>query len=102
MLHRLGRQIGKRCIRSFFEDRKRSGIANKLVCIDQPAKQLVVAIRGEAIFYVEAGGNGLRVKAIETQHFVAQLRRFRDGIGTRKGGDPLPEGSTWSKAVVAF
>jgi len=62
------------------EDGKGVRVTDQFVGIDEAANDLVVAVSGKTIFFVEVAGDGLRVKAIQAQNLVANFGGLRDGV----------------------
>src|SRR6266446_7011574 len=73
MLHGFLGKMRQRRVRGALKNRKSLGITNILVRIDQPTDQLVVAVGGETVFFVERSRDRLRIEAVQAQNLVARL-----------------------------
>jgi hypothetical protein len=77
------RQVRQRHVCGVFEDGEGVGVAHKLVRIDEPADEFVVAISGETVVRIKIAGDGFGVKLIEAKHFFADGVVGADGVGAR-------------------
>src|SRR5215472_1334527 len=91
-------------IRGVVEDGKGVRVTDKFVGIDKATNDLVVAVSGKTIFFVEVAGDGLRVKAIQAQDLLANFGGLRDGVAASQRRDPLTEcsarGETGAESVI--
>src|ERR1700693_742667 len=62
--------------------------------VDQSAHQLVVAIRGKAIFVIKIARDGLGVKAIQPQDLFSRCGIAGYSVSPGQRGNPLTERST--------
>src|ERR1700674_1462941 len=84
MLHGFLWKMRQRRVSSALKNRKSLGITNIVVRIDQPTNQLVVAVGGETVVFVERSRDRLRIEAVQAQNFGPRFGVFRNCVIARE------------------
>src|SRR3984893_491158 len=100
VLHGFLWKMRQRRVSSALKNRQSLGITNIGVRIDQPTNQLVIAVGGETVVFVERSRDRLRIEAVQAQDSVARFGIFRNCVMACQRRYPLTESCRWSKTRI--